>query len=66
MIKNRQYNQPTKLCGNNSIWQRVIKFTTYISWELLEGMKHIEAMKINYSSCQGIIVSVVLVKEFSQ
>lgn len=29
-------------------------------------MKHIEAMKINYSSCQGIIVSVVLVKDFSQ
>ena len=29
-------------------------------------MEHIEAMKINYSSCQGVIVSVVLVKDFGQ
>lgn len=37
---------------------------THISGELLEGVKHVEAMKVNYPSCQGIIVPVVLVKDF--
>lgn len=42
-------------CGAK-VPQDIVELHTYISWKLLEGVEHVEAVEVNNSSCQCVIV----------
>lgn len=53
------HHEPNKMVAQRSpglTWMK--ELYTYISRELLEGVEHVEAVKVNNSSCQCFIVPV--------